>query len=82
MLFCLKFCFQAQARHGNHSGGIAEIGSEIVYQNGVLGLYRGLQSKLLQSMTAAGFMFMSYENIFEMVNKIMASNAAKLHKIK
>ena len=67
--------FQAQARHGNHSGGIAEIGAEIVYQNGVLGLFRGLQSKLLQSVTAAGFMFMSYENIFQLVNTLMGLQA-------
>ena len=71
---------QAQARHGNHSGGIAEIGSEIIYQNGVLGLFRGLQSKLLQSVTAAGFMFMSYENIFQLVNTLMGLQAAAATK--
>ena len=71
---------QAQARHGNHSGGIAEIGAEIVYQNGVLGLYRGLQSKLLQSVTAAGFMFMSYENIFQLVNTLMGLQGATATK--
>ena len=71
---------QAQARHGNHSGGIAEIGAEIVYQNGVLGLFRGLQSKLLQSVTAAGFMFMSYENIFQLVNTLMGLQAATATK--
>ena len=72
---------QAQARHGNHSGGILEIGSEIVYQNGVLGLFRGVDSKLLQSVTAAGFMFMSYENIFQLVNNMMGSHPARSSKL-
>jgi len=67
---------QAQARHGSQSGGIIEIGSEIVYQNGVVGLYRGVDSKLLQSVTAAGFMFMSYENIFQLVNNMMGVQTA------
>ena len=67
---------QAQARHGKNKGGILEIGSEIVYQNGVVGLYRGVDSKLLQSVTAAGFMFMSYENIFQLVNNVMRLETA------
>ena len=62
---------QAQSRHGNHKGGIMEIGSEIIYQKGVRGLYRGVDSKLLQSVTAAGFMFMNYENIVNMVHSMM-----------
>ena len=53
---------------------------KIVSKNGLVGLYRGLDTKLAQSMVAAGFMFMSYENIFEMVNKIMA--AKNLQKLK
>lgn len=53
---------------------------KIVSKNGFLGLYRGLDTKLAQSMVAAGFMFMSYENIFELVNKIMA--AKNLQKLK
>ena len=53
---------------------------KIVSKNGLLGLYRGLDTKLAQSMVAAGFMFMSYENIFELVNKIMA--AKNLQKLK
>ena len=53
---------------------------KIVSKNGILGLYRGLDTKLAQSMIAAGFMFMSYENIFELVNKIMA--AKNLQKLK
>ena len=44
---------------------------KIVSQSGVSGLYRGLDTKLIQSMTAAGFMFMSYENIFDVVSKVM-----------
>ena len=52
------------------------MGSEIIYQNGVLGLFRGLQSKLLQSVTAAGFMFMSYETIFQLVNTLMGMQAS------
>ena len=53
---------------------------KIVSNNGFLGLYRGLDTQLAQSMVAAGFMFMSYENIFELVNKIMA--AKNLQKLK
>ena len=73
---------QARARHDARSEGMVRTAQRIVAQAGVAGLFRGLLTKLLQSMVAAGFMFMSYENIFEMVNKIMASNASKLHKIK
>ena len=36
--------------------------------------------ELAQSMVAAGFMFMSYENIFEIVNKIMTTK--NLQKLK
>ena len=53
---------------------------KIVSKNGLLGLYRGLDTKLAQSMVAAGFMFMSYENIFEIVNKIMTTK--NLQKLK
>ena len=67
---------QAQARHGNHQGGVLEIGSEIIYQQGVAGLYRGMDSKLLQSVTAAGFMFMNYESIVNMVHTTMGLKTA------
>ena len=56
---------QAKARHGSSSGGLVKTGKKIVGQSGVSGLYRGLDTKLIQSMTAAGFMFMSYENIYQ-----------------
>ena len=35
------------------------------------GLYRGLDSKLVQSMAGAGLMFMSYENIVQAVTNIL-----------
>ena len=70
---------QAKSRHDPHSEGMLSTAQKIVAKNGLLGLYRGLDTKLAQSMVAAGFMFMSYENIFEMVNKIMtAKNLQKL----
>ena len=62
---------QAKARHGSSSGGLVKTAKKIVGQSGVSGLYRGLDTKLIQSMTAAGFMFMSYENIFDVVSKVM-----------
>ena len=55
---------------------------KVVGQSGVSGLYRGLDTKLIQSMTAAGFMFMSYENIFHFVSNIMKIDQQRLEKMK
>ena len=65
---------QARARHDARSEGMVRTAQRIVAQAGVAGLFRGLLTKLLQSMVAAGFMFMSYENIFEVVNRLMATS--------
>lgn len=40
-------------------------------ESGPGGLFRGLDSKLLQSVTAAGFMFLTYEKIAAMVFVIL-----------
>ena len=65
---------QARSRHDAQSEGMVRTAQRIVAQAGVAGLFRGLLTKLLQSMVAAGFMFMSYENIFEVVNRLMATS--------
>ena len=36
-------------------------------ESGLKGLFRGLDSKLLQSVLAAGFMFLAYEKVFHII---------------
>ena len=36
-------------------------------ESGLKGLFRGLDSKLLQSVLAAGFMFLAYEKVFHVI---------------
>ena len=41
-------------------------------ESGLKGLFRGLDSKLLQSVLAAGFMFLAYEKVFHVIIIIIA----------
>ena len=41
-------------------------------ESGLKGLFRGLDSKLLQSVLAAGFMFLAYEKVFHVIITIIA----------
>ena len=47
---------------------------QVVRQGGATALYRGLDSKLLQSVSAAGFMFCAYENIHSAVRHLLAGS--------
>jgi len=69
---------QVKSRHGSDKDlGMLKSARKIFKQHGVSGLYRGLDTKLAQSMLAAGFMFMSYETIQKFVNVVMASRTIK-----
>jgi len=45
-------------------------------EDGVLGLYRGMNAKLLQTVLNGAFMFMNYENIVAFVNHIIGLQSA------
>ena len=47
----------------SHKGVIYEVISIFFRESGLRGLFRGVDSKLLQSVLAAGFMFLAYEKV-------------------
>lgn len=55
-------------------GGWIQDMKYIVKQHGVGGLYRGLESKLLQTLLNSGFMFLIYEHLFEFLRKLLGSS--------
>jgi len=74
---------QAKARHGkildlDTNPKLQQICAKIIRENGVSGLFKGLDSKLLQSVAAAGFMFLTYEKISAGVLTLLGSK--KLQK--
>jgi adenine nucleotide transporter 17 len=44
---------------------------EIIQQQGFLGLYRGLESKLMQTCLNSALMFVTYENLVEFLTKLL-----------
>jgi len=54
---------QAKARNSRKKLALKEIYLQILREDGLKGLFKGLDSKLVQSMVAAGFMFLAYEKI-------------------
>jgi len=69
---------QMKSRHGSDKDlGMLKSAKKVLKQHGFSGLYRGFDTKLAQSMLAAGFMFMSYETIQKFVNVVMASRPMK-----
>jgi len=69
---------QAKSRHGKLSDleanpKLQQIVAKILRENGVSGLFKGLESKLLQSVVAAGFMFLTYEKISAAVFALLGS---------
>jgi len=75
---------QAKARHGNMQGMTTSptmhmIAAKIIREQGTAGLFKGVDSKLLQSALAAGFMFLTYEKIAAYVLTVLG--AKKINKI-
>eukprot|EP00090_Calanus_glacialis_P046701 TRINITY_DN9292_c0_g1_i1.p1 TRINITY_DN9292_c0_g1~~TRINITY_DN9292_c0_g1_i1.p1 ORF type:complete len:295 (+),score=59.16 TRINITY_DN9292_c0_g1_i1:50-934(+) len=65
---------QAKARHGKQAGPtLHQIAAKIIRENGASGLFKGVDSKLLQSALAAGFMFLTYEKISAYVLALLGS---------
>jgi len=69
---------QAKARHGKQPGlqsnpTMSQIAAKIVRENGASGLFKGMDSKLLQSALAAGFMFLTYEKISSYVFTLLGA---------
>jgi adenine nucleotide transporter 17 len=56
-------------QHENH-GWIQDI-RNIIRQHGVSGLFRGLESKLLQTCLNSAFMFLMYENLVEVLRSLL-----------
>jgi len=75
---------QAKARHGKMQGMTSHptmhmIAAKIIREQGTAGLFKGVDSKLLQSALAAGFMFLTYEKIAAYVLTVLG--ARKIKKI-
>jgi len=75
---------QAKARHGKISGiGMTNnptmhmIAAKIIREQGAAGLFKGVDSKLLQSALAAGFMFLTYEKIAAYVLTVLGAKKIK-----
>jgi len=45
--------------------------TEIIQQHGLLGLYRGLESKLMQTCLNSALMFVAYEELVELLTKLL-----------
>jgi len=74
---------QAKARHGKIADleanpQLQQIVAKILRENGISGLFKGLDSKLMQSVLASGFMFLTYEKISAAVFAALGSK--KLQK--
>jgi len=69
---------QARARHGKNAQvqereRVVDMVIAIIRESGLRGLFRGVDSKLLQSVLAAGFMFLAYEKIAALVFSILGA---------
>jgi len=74
---------QARARHGQSGEGgqrskVLHMVATILRESGPAGLFKGLDSKLVQSVVAAGFMFLTYEKIAALVFAILGARRNKL----
>lgn len=69
--------------HGNESGeSISRSLAKLVRSQGLKGLYKGMESKLLQTVLTAAFMFMVYEKIAAAVFRLMGAEYLTSAKVK
>lgn len=69
--------------HGNQRGeSISQSLASLVKDQGFRGLYKGLESKLLQTVLTAAFMFMVYEKIAAAVFRLMGAEFHTTVKVK
>ncbi|CEH12406.1 mitochondrial carrier [Ceraceosorus bombacis] len=66
-----------QQSGGKGSSNVWTAMTEIVQREGIAGLYRGIASKLLQSVATAGILFASKEQVFRSVKLLLAADAKK-----
>ena len=62
---------QCRQRAMKKSGGkvsISEVLQEVIKNSGLLGLYKGMETKLYQTVLAAAIMFLTYEKVVAMVH--------------
>ncbi|KAK6634134.1 hypothetical protein RUM43_001751 [Polyplax serrata] len=68
---------QAKLRHGHNykelrqNAGMNEIARHILGKYGISGLFKGMEAKILQTVLTAALMFAMYENIYQMVFRLM-----------
>jgi adenine nucleotide transporter 17 len=68
---------KSRQQSGSHSkGNVWTAMTDIIEREGVSGLYRGISSKLLQSVATAGILFASKEQVFRAVSALLASRRA------
>lgn len=61
-------------RYSNDQRTMLEVFLYVIKNFGVLGLFKGLESKLLQTVLTAAMMFMAYEKISALVFRLMRLN--------
>ncbi|KAL7507192.1 hypothetical protein ACHAXN_004411 [Cyclotella atomus] len=66
---------QQKDRAKNHCGWINDL-KAITQQHGFRGLYRGLESKLLQTLLNSGLMFLIYEHLVELLRGVFSTEEA------
>ena len=74
---------QTKSRYGNHdknlnlppNADVIQMLLFILKKQGVAGLYRGLEAKLIQTVLTAALMFMTYEKIARFVTMLLLKNA-------
>lgn len=65
---------QSKMRYSNDQRTMFQVLVYVVRNFGVLGLFKGLESKLLQTVLTAALMFMAYEKISTLVFQLMRLN--------
>jgi len=76
---------QTKLRHGKQgdiqkNAGMIQLLMMIVKREGVIGLYRGMESKIIQTVMTAALMFATYEKIVKFVMSLLLSQHRIKHK--
>lgn len=71
---------RAQRKSNKHDGTMVKVLQEVVKANGVSGLYKGMESKLYQTVLTASLMFLTYEKIIGIIYTLFQLNSTKVKK--
>lgn len=63
-------------RSGKQPLSMIEVIKQVLQNSGVLGLYKGMESKLFQTVLTASLMFLAYEKIVRIIHKLFRAQLA------